>query len=70
MIDENNLLKYIENSPFLDNETRSLLITQFHRLHADQITELIEYFNHQKEKITQLLEKLNNTGTCNFEEIQ
>ena len=71
IVNENNLLEYIRNYPFLDIETKKSIIKYFDELTSNQVFWLISYFNDEKNNILNLLRSLKDKkDVTNFEEIK
>lgn len=70
IVNEKNLLEYIKNYVFLDNNFKNHLLKYFDKLDEIQKLWLIEYFNNQKKDILNFLKSFKDKEDYSFENIK
>lgn len=70
IVNEKNLLEYIKNYVFLDNNFKNDLLKYFDKLDEIQRLWLIEYFNNQKKDILNFLKSFKDKEDYSFENIK
>lgn len=70
IVNEKNLLEYIKNYVFLDNNFKNDLLKYFDKLDEIQKLWLIEYFNNQKKDILNFLKSFKDKEDYSFENIK